>query len=360
MEGVHLVLTGRELAETIGPVITVPGTELPGIASVPRRVLATDKVRFVGEAVAIVVAESRYTAEDAAELVEVDWQPLPAVVDPEQAVAPGAPTLHNEVPDNNLGELSFATEHIDEIFASATHIFSKRLSCGRHQAAPIETRGAVGDWDPIAERGTLWTSNQMPHLVRSLLPIPFGISEQHFRVIAPDVGGGFGNKSNLFMEDIATLCASRALGTPVKSIEDRSEHLAASTHGKETLCELEMALDAGRTHHWLRGRLSATSAPTRCPAPGRWSTRCPRQPCYPAPMTYARSPGQRPASFPTSAAPPRTAVSECPPVRRCASFCSTKPPGRSSSIPSSCGSGRHRPRAGIRDCHQHALRRRQL
>ena len=267
VEGVHLVLTGRQLAETIGPVISVPGTELPGIATVPRRVLATDKVRFVGEAVAIVVAESRYTAEDAAELVEVDWQPLPAVVDPEQAVAPGAPTLHDEVPDNNLGELSFSTEHVDETFASATHVFSKRLSCGRHQAAPIEPRGAIGDWDTIAERGTLWTSNQMPHLVRSLLPIPFGISEQHFRVIAPDVGGGFGNKSNLFMEDIATLCASRALGRPVKWIEDRSEHLAASTHGKETLCELEMALDADGRITGLRGRFIGNVGAYTVPGP---------------------------------------------------------------------------------------------
>ena len=103
VDGVHLVLTGRQLAETIGPVITVPGTELPGIATVPRRVLATDKVRFVGEAVAIVVADSRYAAEDAAELVEVDWDPLGVVVSPEQALAPGAPTLHDEVPDNNLG-----------------------------------------------------------------------------------------------------------------------------------------------------------------------------------------------------------------------------------------------------------------
>jgi carbon-monoxide dehydrogenase large subunit len=269
VDGVHLVITGRQLAETLGPVITVPGTELPGIATVPRRVLATDKVRFVGEAVAIVVAESRYIAEDAAELVEVDWQPLLAVVDPERALAPDAPTLHEEVPDNNLGELNFATDQVEAAFASAAHVFSKRLSCGRHQAAPIEARGAIGEWDPISQRGTLWTSNQMPHLVRSLLPIPFGLSEQHFRVIAPDVGGGFGNKSNLFMEDIATLCAARAVGRPVKWIEDRAEHLAASTHGKEALCELEMALDANSHITGLRGRFIGNVGAYTVPGP--WS-----------------------------------------------------------------------------------------
>ncbi len=267
LSGVRLVLTGAELAERTDPVITVEGTGLEGVAWVPRRILAVDKTRFVGEAVAMVVADSRYLAEDAVDLVEIEWDPLPAVVDPEKAIQPGAPTIHDEVPDNNIGEKTGGNGDVEAIFAAAPHVFSRRLLCGRHQAAPLEARGSVAVWDHGQGRGTLWSSNQMPHLIRAMMTIPLRISESELRVIAPDVGGGFGNKSNLFMEDMAGLYAARMLGKPVKWTEDRNENLAASTHGKETVCDLEAAFDDDGRILAMRGRFVGNVGAYTVPGP---------------------------------------------------------------------------------------------
>ncbi len=254
LDGVHLVLTGRDLAALVGPICAPQGSGLEGITYVPRSVLATDRVRFVGEALAIVVAESRYVAEDALERIVVEWEELPAVADIETALAPGAPTLHAEAPGNDIGMLELSTGDPDERFAAAAQVFSKRLRSARQQAAPLEARGSIAAWDRATGRLTLWTSSQAPHLVKSWLTTILGLPEGRCRVITPAVGGGFGNKSQLVMEDIALVCASRRLGRPVKWIEDRVENIAASTHGKETICELEIALDEDARITAVRGR----------------------------------------------------------------------------------------------------------
>jgi carbon-monoxide dehydrogenase large subunit len=231
--------------------------------------MAVDKVRFAGEAIAIVVADSRYIAEDALELLSVEWEQLPVVVDTERAMQPGAPQLHDEAPGNRLGHLEFEAGDVEEAFAQAAHVFSKRLYNGRHQAAPLETRGSIASHDPSTGDVTLWTSNQMPHLIRTMLVAPLGIPERHLRVVSPAVGGGFGAKSNFFMEDVALICASRLLGRPVKWIEDRAEHLAASTHAKEVICEVDAAVDGEGRIAALRGRyIGNVGAYT---VPGPWS-----------------------------------------------------------------------------------------
>jgi carbon-monoxide dehydrogenase large subunit len=205
--------------------------------------LARDKVRYMGEPVAVVVAQSRYLAEDACELIDVEWEPLPPITDADTALSPDAPTIDESVPGNRAVEELFEGGDVETAFAEAAHVFRKRFSNGRMFAAPLETRGIVATHDPSTGMTTMWSSNQMPHLMRRLMAGPLHLPESKFRVIAPDVGGGFGLKCHVYSEDFVIPAIARIMNRPVKWIEDRSEALAASTHAREVTIDIAIAVD---------------------------------------------------------------------------------------------------------------------
>jgi carbon-monoxide dehydrogenase large subunit len=204
-------------------------------------VIASDKVRYVGEPVAVVVAVDRYVAEDVAELVVVDWEPLPAVADAERAMEPGAPIVHEET--NVCDTLEYRLGDPDAAFASAPHVLSERFTTQRYAGMPMETRGAIADWDPRTETITLTSSTQVPNSVKRDICESLKLPESRVRVLVPDVGGAFGVKIQTYPEEILLCFLARRLGRPVKWVEDRWEHIVASTHGREQFHDVEVAYD---------------------------------------------------------------------------------------------------------------------
>ena len=251
LEGVVLVLAAEDVTDIPAIATGLPREE---VVANSRPVLPAEKVRFVGEAVACVVATSRYVAEDALQLIDVEYEPLPVITDAEQALASDAPLLHEGTESNNFAHIELESGDVERAFAEADRVFKKRFHHGRFHAAPLETRGLVADWDAGAQEMTVWISTQIPHLVRTLLCHAIGLTEKQLRVIAPDVGGGFGLKLHLWPEDYLVASASKRLGRPVKWIEDRAESLAASLHAKEMICELEIATTSDGTFLAMKGR----------------------------------------------------------------------------------------------------------
>jgi len=238
--GVFGVLTSEEAALVSRPIrcdSTFPewkGTEFP--------VLAWPRVRFVGEAVAIVAAVDRYTAEDAAELVDVEYRPLPTVADLETAAEPGSDLIHEAWGDNLFIDRKGKVGDVDGAFAQADLVFERTYRTHRHTGFPLEGRACIADSNPATGTLTLYSATQIPHLVRTGLADTLGLSENMVRVIAPDVGGGFGIKAHLFPEEMAVALLSMRLGRPVKWIEDTREHLAASIHAREHVHRVKIAV----------------------------------------------------------------------------------------------------------------------
>lgn len=208
------------------------------------RALAVGEVHQVGDPVAVVVAESPTEARDAAQAVQVTWDPLPAVVDAKKATEPGAPQLHEEAPNNIVLEWSCGkeTSEIDAALAAAEIRVSHHLVNQRLIPTPMEPRGSIARYDPGTGDYTLWTTSQAPHVHRLLLAaFVFGIPEQKIRVISPDMGGGFGCKIFLYYDMAATMALSKKLGgRPVKFWEDRSENYMTTTHGRDHITDLEI------------------------------------------------------------------------------------------------------------------------
>jgi carbon-monoxide dehydrogenase large subunit len=210
----------------------------------PYRLLADGDVRFVGEAIAMVVAESRYLAEDAAEAVVVDVEPLPPVVDFEHALDADAPLVHADWGSNLHAEIPIPDNPaLDEILSSAAHVVTETFRQHRYNCVPMETRGALASWDPVDEQLTIWSSTQNPHSTRAQLARLLGLDEGRIRAIMPDVGGAFGLKMFPAPEEIMTVMASRRLGQPVKWIEDRREHLMAGLQSRQEMGTFSLALD---------------------------------------------------------------------------------------------------------------------
>jgi carbon-monoxide dehydrogenase large subunit len=249
--GVLAVLTAQDLADVPPLVDQIP---MEGLLKTPQPVLAREKVRFVGEAVAVVVATDRYVAEDAAELVVVDYDPLPAVVDAEQAQEDGAPLLFEELGTNVMYRGSRRMGDPDAAFAEADVVVERRFHTNRHMAAPMEGRGTIAHYERGSDRLTCWTATQTPHWQRMVLSAYLGIPEQRVRVITPDVGGGFGQKITASPEEIVVAVLSRRLGRPVKWAEDRRENLLAATHAKENVLYLEAAVSRDGKLLGLRAR----------------------------------------------------------------------------------------------------------
>src|SRR6185312_14165853 len=205
--------------------------------------LAHDKVRFVGEAVAVIVADSRYAAEDAAELVELDLDPLPAATDAEGALAAGAPVLHEHLGTNQIGEFAISKGDVTAALAAAPHRIERRFVHHRYAAMPMECRGVVADYDRRADATTIWSSTQVVHWVRREAAHVLGLPEARVRCVALDVGGGFGVKGHVYPEDLLIPFLARRLGRPVRWIEDRHEHLLCSAHSRDQVHEVAVGFD---------------------------------------------------------------------------------------------------------------------
>ncbi len=199
----------------------------------------------MGEPVAFVVAESRHAAEDAADLIDVEYEPLPAVARLEDAIAPGAPLLFEEIGTNVCAHYTQRVGDVERAFAMAPYLFSERLVLDRGASCPMETRGVVAAWDARIGRLEVWDSTQAPIPIRNGLAAMFGLPQHNVRVIAPDVGGGFGPKIMMFYpEEILVPFAAQRLGRPVKWIEDRRENLVATNQEREQIHDAEIAVDA--------------------------------------------------------------------------------------------------------------------
>jgi carbon-monoxide dehydrogenase large subunit len=241
MPGVVKVFT----YSTLGLEGGVPCASNPtGDAKQPRRpILADGKVRMVGEPIALVVAESQAAARDAADRIVVDYDPLPVVIDAENAGKPGAPQLHEDAPGNLCCTIAHKSEGFDDVFGAAPVKVSLTIDNQRLTAVPIEPRAVVADWITSSGELTFYTSTQVPHFVRTFVSAICGIPESKVRVIAPDVGGGFGSKINVHAEEFALAQASRLSGRPVKWIETRSEAMIAMIQGRDQLQTATLAAD---------------------------------------------------------------------------------------------------------------------
>ncbi len=253
--GVQMVLTGADITEAIKPLrVEYDSAKAPTHKSCDWPVLAQKQVRFVGEAVAAVVASDRYVAEDAAALIEIEYEPIEVVWDMEKALEPGSALVHEEWGDNVMQILQAEIGEVAKAFQEADCVVAERFVTGRHMALPMETRGCLASYEMATDLLTLWSSTQVPHVVRSHLATVLTFPEHHIRVVAPDVGGGFGLKAHLFPEEVIAAFLSRRLRRPVKWIEDRREHLSASLHAKHQVVQAELALEKDGTILGMKGR----------------------------------------------------------------------------------------------------------
>src|SRR5712671_1169707 len=249
--GVVLALNGDDLLQLLPPVpegqISMPSKWVSVIQhkflNPQQPLLAHDKVRHVGEAVAVIVAQSRYAAEDAAQLVTLDLDPLPAVVDPELALRPGAPIIHDKFATNLIGAFTIGKGDIAAAFARSPHKLQRRFHHHRYAAAPMECRGVVGVHDPRTDCVTIWSATQVVHWVRREAAAVLQLPEARIRCVALDVGGGFGLKGHVYPEDLLIPFLARRLGRPVQWIEDRREHLISSCHSRDQHHDIEVGFD---------------------------------------------------------------------------------------------------------------------
>lgn len=221
--------------------------------------LATDKVRYVGDGVAIVLAEDRYLAQDAAEAVEVEYEPLDVAIDPEKAAADGAPQLHDDVPNNIAFHWvsSSGDGGVEGAFAEAEVVVSERIVQQRLLPTAMEPRSALAQWNAAAGDLTVWCTSQNPHIHRHILAAMTGVPDHKLRVVAPEVGGGFGSKIPVYADEALTAWAARKTGRPVKWTETRSENYLATIHGRDHVEYVEMAAKKDGTITALRGRIYA-------------------------------------------------------------------------------------------------------
>jgi carbon-monoxide dehydrogenase large subunit len=267
---VEAVITGEDLAAR--------GLAwMPTISQDVQAVLATDKVRFQGQEIAFVVARDRYSARDALELINVEYEPLPPVIDARRAVEPGVPLVRDDLPGRDSNQIftwSAGDEAATEaIFATAEVVVAQDMLYPRSHPAPLETCGIVADLDQVSGKLTLWVTSQAPHAHRTLFALVAGIPEHKIRVISPDVGGGFGNKVPVYPGYICAIVATMITGRPVKWVEDRSENLMSTSFARDYHMHGEIAATADGKILALRARVladhgafNATAQPTKFPA----------------------------------------------------------------------------------------------
>ena len=247
MPGVVAIYTGADLAAHVTPYVGVL-THMAGLRSAPQHPLAIDVARWQGEPVVMVIATSRALAEDACELVMVDYDPLPAVLDTEGALAPDATLVHPDFKSNLAWERHVTAGDIDAAFAQpGVRIVEREFRFGRHTGVTLETRGTVCDFDPSEQKLTVHYSGQAPHMMQVIFARHLDLAEENVRVISNDVGGSFGIKIHTYGDEIATAVAARLLRRPVKFIADRFESFVTDIHARD---------------HLLRARLGVTDSGT--------------------------------------------------------------------------------------------------
>ena len=278
MPGVVAVLTGNQLVEDkVGNLIC--GWMIHSKDGTPMKMgaypaLAPEVVRYVGQAVAVVIADSKNLARDAAEAVVVNYEELPAVGDIKAAIAPGAPQLHPEAPGNIVYDWTIGDEKaVNDAFAKAANVVSIEVTNNRLVPNAMEPRSAIADFNSAEDHYTLYTTSQNPHVARLVLSAFYNIAPEHkLRVIAPDVGGGFGSKIFIYPEEMVALWASKKVDRPVKWTADRTESFLTDAHGRDHLSKAEMAFDKDnkmlalrvKTHANFGGYMSlfSSSVPT--------------------------------------------------------------------------------------------------
>ncbi|WP_078874933.1 xanthine dehydrogenase family protein molybdopterin-binding subunit [Streptomyces sp. NRRL F-5053] len=260
MPGVRAVWTAADIAG-LAPVVNEAELRVPEplrreldplVRSLPHPLLADGRVRFSGQPVAMVVAESRYLAEDALEAIEVDYTPLPVVVDPDEALLPGAPLIEESWGDNLALEAATSVGDPDAAFAGAAVVIEEEFRAHRHVASPIETRAVQAAPGAYDGRLTVWSNTQTPHRLRDHLAQTLGTAAEAVHVVAVDVGGGFGQKGIIYVEEVLVPYAARQLGVPVLWREDRNENLTAASHAREQVHRIALAADADGTLRGLR------------------------------------------------------------------------------------------------------------
>ena len=251
MPGVMLALNGADLLQLLPPVpegqISMPSKWTSVVQhkflNPQQPLLAHDKVRHVGEGIAIIVAETRDQAEDAAEQASWDLEELPAVVDPEAALRPDSAIVHDRFHTNLIGAFSVGRGDAAAALAGAPHRLRRRFYHHRYAAVPMECRGVVAAYDPRTDSATIWSSTQVVHWVRREAAALLGLPEARVRCIALDVGGGFGGKGHVYPEDLLITFLARKIGRPVRWIEERREHLTSATHSRDQWHDLEVGFD---------------------------------------------------------------------------------------------------------------------
>src|SRR5919202_3171848 len=240
LPGVEAVLTGEDLAWTRPiPVRTVSEHDLDDFL---QPVLARDRVRYVGEPVAVVLAEDPYLAEDAAELIEVKYEELPVALEARRAIEADAPQLRDGS-GNEAATLSMGYGDVEEAFQSAARVVETKVKIGRHSGVPLETRGLVAEYDAGSDHLTIWGSTKVPHFNRRVLSQMLRMPLNRISMKKSDAGGGFGVRGEFYPEDFLVPYLARETGRPVKWIEDRAEHLVATNHSREQIHRIEAAFD---------------------------------------------------------------------------------------------------------------------
>jgi carbon-monoxide dehydrogenase large subunit len=254
--GVIAALSGEELADEW--LASLPCAWLPTEdTNQPfHRPLAVEESRYVGDGVAVVIAESRGEARDAAELVQVDYDPLPTVIDAEEALEDGSPLVHEQLGTNRCYTWNLAAGDVDEEFANADVTVKERYRQQRLIPNAIEPRGVIVQPFPATGELTMWSSTQVPHIARVTLSMVTGVPEAKLRVVAPAVGGGFGSKLNVYAEEALALVLARRLGRPIKWVEQRSEGYQATTHGRDQIQEIELAATSEGKIRAVRAKLT--------------------------------------------------------------------------------------------------------
>lgn len=250
--GVRAVYT----ADDLNPLIHAHwiGALGPDAPYPPKSCLADKDVRYVGDPIAIVVAENRYLAEDAVELIDVDIEPADPLLDVDVARRSTEVLVHPELGTNTSQVIpAFDDPELERAFASATHVVRDTVVMHRYVQVPMECRGIIADWDPYAETLTVWSGTQSIHEIRGFLARLLGIGENQVRALQPDVGGGFGQKTAIMRDEWAVVLAAKLLGRPVRWIEDRRENLVAAAHARDEKMDLSMAFDADGTISAIRG-----------------------------------------------------------------------------------------------------------
>jgi carbon-monoxide dehydrogenase large subunit len=239
--GVARVVTGEDVARLCEPYVGVLA-HVPGMRSAPQRPLAVERACWQGEPVAAVIAETRAQAEDAVALVDVQWEALPPVTDAETALDPATTVIHSALGSNLCFERVVDTGGTEEAFARADRVVEWELNTSRHTVVTLEARSILADWNPAEEQLTVWHSTQVPYMMQWIIARHFGLEETRVRVIAPDVGGGFGLKIHTYGDELTTVAAALLTGRPVKFVADRLEAFASDFHARGHRVRARMAL----------------------------------------------------------------------------------------------------------------------